>query len=65
MTINNLVIFDLDGGIVSFKATHPKWSYAKVNEDGFVSEVAEKKPISDDDTFYSHPYKVVSLVFEK
>jgi beta-phosphoglucomutase-like phosphatase (HAD superfamily)/dTDP-glucose pyrophosphorylase len=40
----------IDGGIVSFKATHPKWSYAKVNEDGFVSEVAEKKPISDNAT---------------
>jgi beta-phosphoglucomutase-like phosphatase (HAD superfamily)/dTDP-glucose pyrophosphorylase len=40
----------IDGGIVSFKATHPKWSYAKIGEDGFVSEVAEKKPISDNAT---------------
>ena len=40
----------IDGGILTFKATHPKWSYAKVGEDGFVSEVAEKKPISDDAT---------------
>jgi len=38
---------NVDGGILSFKATHPKWSFAKLNEDGFVSEVAEKKPISD------------------
>ena len=37
----------IDGGIVTFKATHPKWSFAKVGEDGFVSEVAEKNPISD------------------
>lgn len=36
-----------DGGIVSFKATHPKWSFAKVNEVGLVTEVAEKNPISD------------------
>ena len=36
-----------DGGIVTFKSTHPKWSFAKVNENGLVSEVAEKKPISD------------------
>jgi HAD superfamily hydrolase (TIGR01509 family) len=36
-----------DGGIVSFKATHPKWSFAKVNEIGLVTEVAEKNPISD------------------
>jgi len=37
-----------DGGIVTFKATHPKWSFAKVNErTGLVEEVAEKNPISD------------------
>jgi HAD superfamily hydrolase (TIGR01509 family) len=36
-----------DGGIVTFKSTHPKWSFAKVNENGLVSEVAEKNPISD------------------
>jgi HAD superfamily hydrolase (TIGR01509 family) len=41
---------DADGGIVTFKATHPKWSYAKVDEDGFVTEVAEKNPISDNAT---------------
>jgi beta-phosphoglucomutase-like phosphatase (HAD superfamily)/dTDP-glucose pyrophosphorylase len=40
----------IDGGILSFKATHPKWSYAKVDDDGFVSEVAEKKLISDNAT---------------
>ena len=36
-----------DGGIVTFKATHPKWSFAKVGADGLVTEVAEKNPISD------------------
>lgn len=38
-----------DGGIVTFKATHPKWSFAKI-QDGYVTEVAEKNPISDDAT---------------
>jgi len=38
---------DADGGIVTFKATHPKWSFAKVNKKGLVTEVAEKNPISD------------------
>jgi HAD superfamily hydrolase (TIGR01509 family) len=37
----------VDGGILSFTATHPKWSFAKVDEAGFVTEVAEKNPISD------------------
>jgi HAD superfamily hydrolase (TIGR01509 family) len=36
-----------DGGIVTFKATHPKWSFAKIDDNGFVTEVAEKNPISD------------------
>ena len=38
---------EVDGGILTFKATHPKWSFAKLDESGFVSEVAEKKVISD------------------
>jgi HAD superfamily hydrolase (TIGR01509 family) len=37
----------VDGGIVSFEATHPKWSFAKIDEEGLVTEVAEKKPISN------------------
>lgn len=38
---------DADAGILTFKSTHPKWSFAKVNDGGDVTEVAEKKPISD------------------
>ena len=41
---------EVDGGILTFEATHPKWSFAKLNEEGFVSEVAEKKPISNSAT---------------
>ena len=40
----------IDGGILTFKANHPKWSYAKLDVDGFVSEVAEKRVISDNAT---------------
>ena len=36
-----------DGGIVTFEATHPKWSFAKINKQGLVTEVAEKNPISN------------------
>ena len=41
---------NLDGAILTFKAIHPKWSYAKCDENGFVSEVAEKKVISKNAT---------------
>lgn len=37
----------VDGGILTFTATHPKWSFAKIDEYGYVTEVAEKNPISD------------------
>ena len=36
-----------DGGIVSFHGTHPKWSFARTDENNIVLEVAEKNPISD------------------
>ena len=41
---------NLDGAILTFEAIHPKWSYAKCDKDGFVSEVAEKKVISKNAT---------------
>lgn len=37
---------DADGVILTFRATHPKWSYVR-EEQGRVVEVAEKRPISD------------------
>lgn len=43
----SLTADEVDGGILTFEATHPKWSYAKLGNDGFVSEVAEKKVISN------------------
>jgi HAD superfamily hydrolase (TIGR01509 family) len=41
---------NIDGGILTFKSTHPKWSYSKLGKDGFVDEVAEKMVISDNAT---------------
>lgn len=39
----------LDGSILVFKDKFkdPKWSFAKLDKSGFLTEVAEKKPISD------------------
>ena len=49
-TMYNISESKVDGGILTFKATHPKWSYAKSDDDGFVSKVAEKQVISEDAT---------------
>lgn len=46
----NFLNSEIDGGILTFESTHPKWSYAKVNEHNFVTEVAEKNPISNNAT---------------
>jgi len=43
----SMVADDIDGGILTFTASHPKWSFAKLNKEGFVEQVAEKNPISN------------------
>jgi NDP-sugar pyrophosphorylase family protein len=37
----------VDSIVFTFNAVHPKWSFVKTNSRGFVSEVAEKNPISN------------------
>ena len=36
----------VDGGILTFRSNHPRWSYARTDGE-YVIEVAEKKPISN------------------
>lgn len=44
---NKIVNFKADGGILTFNADHPKWSYVRLNDQELVAEVAEKKVISN------------------
>ena len=37
---------NLDGGIITFESLHPRWSYVRLDDNGFVIETAEKRPIS-------------------
>jgi NDP-sugar pyrophosphorylase family protein len=37
----------VDALVFTFNAVHPKWSFVKTNSRGFITEVAEKKPISN------------------
>jgi HAD superfamily hydrolase (TIGR01509 family) len=46
----NMISSPSDGGILTFTDTNPKWSFAKIGKDGWVEQVAEKKPISDQAT---------------
>lgn len=45
------------GLIPIFESTHPRWSFAKVNDKGFVTEVAEKVPISNNATVGVYYFK--------
>lgn len=45
------------GIIPIFEATHPRWSFAKVNDKGFITEVAEKVPISNNATVGVYYFK--------
>ena len=47
-TFYNISLYD--GGMPCFKGDSEDWSYAKTNVDGFITEVAEKKVISNDAT---------------
>jgi len=37
----------VDAMVYTFNAVHPKWSFVKTNSRGYITEVAEKKPISN------------------
>lgn len=46
-----------DGFILTFKSSHPKWSYARTTEGDRVVEVAEKRLISDNATAGLYYYR--------
>jgi beta-phosphoglucomutase-like phosphatase (HAD superfamily)/dTDP-glucose pyrophosphorylase len=46
----NFMSKKIDGAILTFESTHPKWSYAKTRDNNVVVEVAEKKVISKNAT---------------
>jgi len=61
ININDYIDFsrqsNADGVIMTFEATHPKWSYARVGSDDNVLEVAEKKVISNHATVGIYYFK--------
>lgn len=47
----------IDGLIMTMKADHPKWSYAKIDHNGKVTKVIEKEVISDEATVGIYNFK--------
>ncbi len=48
---------NLDGLIMTMESNDPKWSFAKTNKDGLVTETAEKKVISNEATVGIYNFK--------
>jgi dTDP-glucose pyrophosphorylase len=55
--VNDMRDRDADAGILTFKSDDPKWSYAKIGFEGYVTEVVEKKVISDQATVGIYYYR--------
>ena len=49
-TMYNFNSKSIDGGILCFNSSHPKWSYALTDKNNYVIKVAEKKVISKNAT---------------
>lgn len=57
----------MGGGIFVFRSVHPRWSYVALDENGYVNETSEKRPISDMATagcyYYRHGKDFVEAAF--
>lgn len=60
---------DPDGLLDCFYSSDPKYSFAKINEEGYVVETAEKKPISNLATtgmyYYKHAYDFIDAAIQQ
>lgn len=55
---------DLDVGIITFTAVHPRWSFVRRDDDGLVCETAEKQPISNEATVGAYYYRTGGLFLQ-
>lgn len=62
--VEDFINCEFDGGVVIFDDIHPRWSFVKLDEGGFVIEAAEKRPISRNATAGFYYFKKASYFFE-
>ena len=48
---------NLDGGAITIESVHPRWSFVKCDENGYMIEAAEKRPISKNATVGIYYYR--------
>ncbi|MGF1839403.1 nuclear transport factor 2 family protein [Vibrio atlanticus] len=54
----------VDAGVFTFDAMHPKWSFVKVDKHNFVTQAAEKMPISNKAVAGLYYFKSANLFIE-
>jgi dTDP-glucose pyrophosphorylase len=62
--INNFIECDVDAGVFTFEAIHPKWSFVKTDRTGTVIQAAEKIPISNQAIAGLYYFKTARMFFE-
>lgn len=62
--VEDFINREFDGGVVIFDDIHPRWSFVRLDERGFVIEAAEKRPISRNATAGFYYFKKASCFFE-
>jgi len=55
---------NLDAGVICFESVHPKWSFARLDENGKIIETVEKNPISKNAIAGFYFYKKGSFFVE-
>ncbi|WNJ96493.1 hypothetical protein RND59_05185 [Vibrio ruber] len=55
---------NVDAGVLTFEAIHPKWSYARVDSDNNITQTAEKQPISKNAIAGFYYFKSANLFIE-
>lgn len=63
-TIREFTEANADAGVVCFDSLHPRYSYARLDDHGFVLETAEKRPISRNATVGFYWFKSAGLFME-
>lgn len=62
--IQEFINESVDAGIFTFESIHPKWSYVKIDSDGYVTQAAEKIPISKHAIAGLYYFKTARLFME-
>ncbi|MFS1510722.1 MULTISPECIES: nuclear transport factor 2 family protein [unclassified Vibrio] len=54
----------VDAGVFTFESIHPKWSYVKTDPNGYVTQAAEKMPISKNAIAGTYYFKTAQLFMD-